>query len=90
MRLGRAMVHEPGLSGAETGFYVARHDAILPQMSIDAVIGLIAGIVLGIAGTLGLQRTVARIGWRTLRLAAVLIVIVAVIVLAIVFVVIQA
>ncbi len=55
-------------------------------MSIETLIALIAGFAGGIAVTIGSQRTVKQVGWRTVRLWLVVAGIVGIIVLAIVFV----
>jgi len=56
------------------------------HMSIETLIALIAGFASGIAATIGSQRTMKKIGWRTARAWLTTIGIVAIIVLAIVFV----
>ena len=58
-------------------------------MSIETLVGLIAGFVGGIAVTIASQRTVKTVGWRTVRLLLVALGIVAIIILAIVFVMTQ-
>ena len=55
-------------------------------MSIETLIALIVGFTYGIVVTMGSQRTVKKIGWRTARASLTAIGIVAMIVLAIVFV----
>ena len=71
------------------GWNAGTRKAILPRMSVETIIALIAGFAAGIAATIGLQRAVKRVGWRTFRLWLVAVGIVLTVVLAIVFVVTQ-
>lgn len=68
------------------GWNASTGNAILRPMAIETLIALIAGFAGGVAVTIASQRTVRQIGWRTLRLWLIAIGLIAIIVLAIVFV----